>query len=117
MDNLETIYADYQATTPVDPRVLTKMAPCWGSSFGNPHSSDHVIGWRADKAVQEAAASVAALIGADVDEVIFTSGATEANNLALLGLARGAGGGRRRVSSQRNRTQVRLRCRTGSVRS
>ncbi len=97
MDNLETIYADYQATTPVDPRVLTKMAPCWGSSFGNPHSSDHVIGWRADKAVQESAASVAALIGADADEVIFTSGATEANNLALLGLARGAGGGRRRV--------------------
>ena len=97
MDNRETIYADYQATTPVDPRVLAKMAPCWGSSFGNPHSSDHVIGWRADKAVQEAAASVARLIGADADEVIFTSGATEANNLALLGLARRARGGRRRI--------------------
>ena len=97
MDNRETIYADYQATTPVDPRVLTKMAPCWGSSFGNPHSNDHVIGWRADEAVQKAAATVAALIGADADEVIFTSGATEANNLALLGLARRAPGGRRRI--------------------
>ena len=97
MDNRETIYADYQATTPVDPRVLTNMAPCWGRSFGNSHSSDHVIGWRADKAVQEAAASVAALIGADADEVIFTSGATEANNLALLGLARRAPDTRRRI--------------------
>ncbi len=97
MDNRETIYADYQATTPVDPHVLTKMAPCWGRSFGNPHSIDHVLGWRADKAVREAAASVAALIGADGDEVIFTSGATEANNLALLGLARRAPGNRRRI--------------------
>ena len=97
MDNRKTIYADYQATTPVDPRVLQNMAPCWGSSFGNPHSSDHVVGWRADKAVQESAASVAALIGADADEVIFTSGATEANNLALLGLARRATCGRRRI--------------------
>ena len=97
MDNRKTIYADYQATTPVDPRVLKKMAPCWENSFGNPHSSDHVIGWRAEEAVREAAASVAALIGADADEVVFTSGATEANNLALLGLARRAPGGRRRI--------------------
>ncbi len=97
MDNRETIYTDYQATTPVDPRVLTKMAPCWAKSFGNPHSSDHVVGWQADKAVREAAAAVAALIGADADEVIFTSGATEANNLALLGLARRAPGSRRRI--------------------
>ena len=97
MENPETIYADYQATTPVDPRVLTKMAPCWGRSFGNPHSIDHVVGWRADEAVQEAASSVAVLIGADADEVIFTSGATEANNLALLGLARRAPSGRRRI--------------------
>ncbi len=97
MDNRKTIYADYQATTPVDPRVLKKMTPCWENSFGNPHSSDHVIGWRAEEAVREAAASVAALIGADADEVVFTSGATEANNLALLGLARRAPGGRRRI--------------------
>ena len=92
-----TIYADYQATTPVDPRVVTKMAPYWGELFGNAHSSDHVIGWRADKAVREAAASIAALIGADPDEIIFTSGATESNNLALLGLARRAPTGRQRI--------------------
>ncbi len=92
-----TIYADYQATTPVDPRVVTKMAPYWGELFGNAHSSDHVIGWQADKAVREAAASIAALIGADPDEIIFTSGATESNNLALLGLARRAPTGRQRI--------------------
>ena len=92
-----TVYADYQATTPVDPRVMAKMAPCWGESFGNPHSSDHVIGWQADKAVREAASSIATLIGADPDEIIFTSGATEANNLALLGLARRAPADRRRI--------------------
>ena len=77
MNKRETIYADYQATTPVDERVLENMAPCWARSFGNPHSSDHVVGWRAGEAVREAAESVAALIGADADEVIFTSGATE----------------------------------------
>lgn len=92
-----TIYADYQATTPVDPRVQDKMAPFWGKSFGNPHSSDHIVGWRSGEAVREAAESVAALIGADGDEVVFTSGATEANNLALQGLTRRAPGGRRRV--------------------
>ena len=91
------IYADYQATTPVDPRVLARMLPYWGESFGNPHSSDHVIGWQADKAVRKAASSVATLIGADADEIIFTSGATEANNLALLGLARHAQSNRRRI--------------------
>ena len=92
-----TIYADYQATTPVDPRVVTNMAPYWGELFGNAHSSDHVIGWQADKAVRKAAASIAALIGADPDEIIFTSGATESNNLALLGLARRAPAGRQRI--------------------
>ena len=97
MNQPDTIYADYQATTPVDPRVEKKMAPCWSRSFGNPHSSDHVVGWRAGEAVREAAESVAALIGADADEVIFTSGATEANNLALLGLGRRAQGRRHRI--------------------
>ena len=92
-----TIYADYQATTPVDARAVTKMAPYWAELFGNAHSSDHVIGWQADKAVREAAASIAALIGADPDEIIFTSGATESNNLALLGLARRAPAGRQRI--------------------
>ena len=92
-----TVYADYQATTPVDPRVLEKMAPYWNELFGNPHSSDHVVGWRSAEAVRDAASSVGALIGADPDEVIFTSGATEANNLALLGLARRAPPERRRI--------------------
>ena len=92
-----TIYADYQATTPVDPRVLEKMAPYWNELFGNPHSSDHVVGWRSAEAVRDAASSVGALIGADPDEIVFTSGATEANNLALLGLARRAPPERRRI--------------------
>ena len=97
MRNSEHIYSDYQATTPVDPRVLAKMAPFWCESFGNPHSTDHIIGWRAAESIREATASVATLIGADADEVIFTSGATEANNFALLGLARRAPVSRRRV--------------------
>ena len=97
MRGATTVYADYQATTPVDPRIIAKMAPCWGEAFGNPHSSDHVVGRLAEAKVREAAASVAALIGADDDEVVFTSGATEANNLALLGLARRAPAGRRRI--------------------
>lgn len=97
MDRLKTIYADNQATTPVDPRVQDKMDPFWGKSFGNPHSSDHIVGWRASEAVREAAESVAGLIGADADEVVFTSGATESNNLALQGLTRRAPDGRDRI--------------------
>ena len=93
----QTIYADYQATTPVDPRVLEAMAPYWRELFGNPHSSDHVVGWRSAEAVQNASYSIAALVGADPDEVVITSGATEANNLALLGLARRSSPKRRRV--------------------
>ena len=93
----KTIYADYQATTPLDPHVAEQMAPYWREEFGNPHSNDHVIGWHAAEAVRTAATSVAGLIGADPDEVVFTSGATEANNLALLGLARRAPLDRRRI--------------------
>ena len=92
-----TIYADYQATTPLDPRVADRMGPYWSESFGNPHSIDHAIGWQADKVVREAAEAVGALIGAEADEIVFTSGATEANNLALLGLARRAPAGRKRI--------------------
>lgn len=97
MPDSQTIYADYQATTPVDPRVLAAMEPYWRDSFGNPHSSDHVMGWEAERAAADAAASVAALIGADASEIVFTSGATEANNLAILGLARGSLRERRRI--------------------
>lgn len=92
----DTIYLDHQATTPVDPRVFSEMAPFFAGSFGNPHSVDHCVGWRAAKAVEEAGARVAHLIGADADEIVFTSGATEANNLGLLGLGKRAVGGKRR---------------------
>ena len=97
MVNLKTIYADYQATTPVDPPVLARMVPYWGNSFGNPHSSDHAIGWHADSVVQAAAAAIGSMIGSDGDEIVFTSGATEANNLAILGLARHHATTRRRI--------------------
>ena len=92
------IYLDHQATTPLDPSVLAEMLAANEDSFGNPHSSDHTFGWRAAQAIEDAAERVARLIGADEDEIIFTSGATEANNLALLGLARKAPkNGRNRV--------------------
>ena len=94
---MDTIYADYQATTPVDPRVIERMAPYWRESFGNPHSNDHAVGWNAAQAVGDSQVSIARLIGSDPDEIIFTSGATEANNLALLGLARRAPAHRRRI--------------------
>ena len=97
MHYCSTIYADYQATTPVDPRVVERMTPHWHASFGNPHSSDHIVGWQAAKAVTQSKTAVAGLIGADPDEIIFTSGATEANNLALFGLARRAPPSRRRI--------------------
>ena len=91
-----TIYLDHQATTPVDPRVLAEMTPYFSDSFGNPHSSDHSLGWESARAVEDAAARVARLVGADADEIVFTSGATESNNLALLGLGRHATGSKRR---------------------
>ncbi len=83
-----TIYLDHQATTPVDPRVSAEMMPYFRDLFGNPHSSDHCLGWESSRALADAAARVAQLIGADADEIIFTSGATESNNFALLGLGR-----------------------------
>ena len=92
----KTLYFDHQATTPVDARVVAAMTPYYAELFGNPHSSDHSLGWESAKAVEEAATCVARLIGADADEITFTSGATESNNLALLGLGRRAVGGKRR---------------------
>ncbi len=85
------IYLDYQATTPCDPRVVQAMLPWFGQDFANPHSLEHAPGRRAADAVEQARAQVAALIGAEPREIVFTSGATEANNLALKGLARFAG--------------------------
>lgn len=81
------VYLDYQATTPADPRVVEAMLPYFTERFGNPHSRSHAVGWRVEEAVEEARAAVAALIGADPREVVFTSGATESNNLALKGVA------------------------------
>ena len=92
-----TIYLDHQATTPVDPRILPMLGhDCKDNFSANPHSGDHCLGWQAARAVEGATAKVGNLLGADGDEVIFTSGATESNNLALLGLGRRAAGGRRR---------------------
>ncbi|MEK0435396.1 MAG: hypothetical protein RL369_1445 [Pseudomonadota bacterium] len=81
------IYLDYSATTPVDPRVADKMIPYLREQFGNPASRSHMYGWEAEKAVEEAREHVAALINADPREIIWTSGATEGNNLAIKGAA------------------------------
>ena len=91
------IYMDYQATTPADPRVVEAMQPYWSALYGNPHSADHAFGWSADAAVERARGHIAALIGADPDEIVFTSGATEANNLAVLGMARASPVTRKRI--------------------
>src|SRR6187549_861965 len=81
------IYLDYSATTPVDPRVAQKMIPWLTEHFGNPASRSHAFGWEAEEAVENARAEVAKLVNCDPREIVWTSGATESNNLALKGAA------------------------------
>lgn len=83
----KTIYLDYQASTPLAPTVLEKMTPFLQYSHANPHSNDHIEGWKANKAIEEARFQIAGAINADSDEIVFASGATEANNFAIKGLA------------------------------
>ena len=94
------VYLDNQATTRCDPRVVVAMLPWFSEEYGNPHSAEHVMGHRAEAAVEAARAQVAVLIGADPREIVFTSGATESNNIAIKGAARFAasmGTDRRRI--------------------
>ncbi len=82
------IYLDMQATTPTDPRVLDAMLPFFTGLYGNPHSRTHAYGWETEKAIEQAREHIANLIGADAKEIIFTSGATESNNMSIKGVAR-----------------------------
>src|SRR5207248_4934762 len=85
------VYLDYHATTPLDPRVLEAMLPFFGPKFGNAASRSHSFGWEAEKSAELARKRVAALAGATPREIVFTSGATEANNLALKGVVEARG--------------------------
>ncbi|HEV8003127.1 MAG TPA: cysteine desulfurase family protein [Planctomycetaceae bacterium] len=93
------IYLDHHATTPVDPRVFEAMRPFFLEKFGNAASVNHAFGWEAADAVEQAREEVARLLGTEPGSLIFTSGATEANNLALLGVARAAGAGRHIITT------------------
>ncbi len=95
----KTVYLDYSATTPVDPRVAQKMSDCLltEGNFGNPSSRSHIYGWRAEEAVEEARVQVANLLNCDPREIVWTSGATESDNLAIKGVAEHYGRSRRHL--------------------
>ncbi len=83
-----SLYFDHQASTPVPEHISSEILPYWGNLCANPHSADHALGWESLRAVEKSAQQIGQLIRADADEIVFTSGATESNNLALLGLAK-----------------------------
>jgi cysteine desulfurase len=95
--SIRRVYADYQASTPVDEAVLSGMAKYYRESPANPHADDHAMGWEAAEAITVAKARLAACLNCDAEEIVFTSGATEANNLAVLGAAAGAPLERKRI--------------------
>jgi cysteine desulfurase len=107
-------YLDMSSTTPLDPRVFDKMAPYMVGSYGNPHSRTHQYGWESEQAVETAREQIANLIGASPKEIIFTSGATESNNLTVKGVARfyGKNGKRHIITTQTEHKCVLDSCRT-----
>jgi len=107
------LYLDNQATTPMDPRVLDAMMPFMTHNFGNPHSRSHSFGWTTEEACENARKEVANLINADPREIIFTSGATESNNLCLKGLASFYGQKKKHIIT----TQIEHKCVLDSCRN
>lgn len=107
------LYLDTQATTPLDPRVLDAMLPYHIGSYGNPHSRTHQYGWESEEAVEKARKQVADVIGADPREIIFTSGATESNNIAVKGVARFYKGKKKHIIT----TQIEHKCVLDSCRA
>jgi cysteine desulfurase len=106
LSSMSPLYFDNQATTPMDPRVLDAMLPYLTNNFGNPHSKSHKYGWDTEVACEEARANIGEVIGAHAKEIIFTSGATESNNMALKGVAQFYGDRKKHIIT----TQIDHKC-------